>query len=262
MPSSKLPWFRFYAADFTMDTLHLSAEHVGAYVLLLSKQWVDNTLPSDPRQLARIARVPPDRFEQDVWPDLQEYFVITDDGVMNERLERVRTAQDRARAERSRQAKKAARARWSKSNGDNNKDAASNAGAMPEQCSDDASQSQSRESERTHDPPGSAQTPRERRNGRRVEREVPQELLKNPWHRDADDRGERVSEALRVLVPPKKAAEYVRQVSKARAGPGRDRIYSVASDVLRMRREGDLDEALARASMVRAINESCPARGP
>jgi uncharacterized protein YdaU (DUF1376 family) len=49
-------WFPFYVGDFLSDTLHLSSEQVGAYVLLICHYWKNGGLPKDEAQLARIAR--------------------------------------------------------------------------------------------------------------------------------------------------------------------------------------------------------------
>lgn len=271
--AEKLPWFRFYAADFTMDTLHLSAEQVGAYVLLLAKQWVDNALPEEPEQLARIARVPVDRFTGNVWPDLQQYFSQTVDGVVNERLERARTAQDRARAERSRQAKKAAKARWRNHKPRNGIDADSNAGAMPEQCSDDASQSQSKrqsveteteEQDQTHDLDLPTVEEKEERpdvdnstegqdrgdeirgakNGKHAD--IDPAVLRDPWGAYHDDRGPQVPSAVRAVVPGPKQVEYLIGISRAGTEPHRRAIWEACSDILRTQREGSLDSDVAR----------------
>lgn len=103
------------------------------------------------------------------------------------------------------------------------------------------------------------ETPREeadvdKSNGKGERRRVSPEIIKNPWWRDHDDRGEKVMEAMKALVHSKKLEEYALQIAKARAGPHRERIYQVASDILADKRSGELDHTLSRSSMVKAIN--------
>jgi uncharacterized protein YdaU (DUF1376 family) len=50
-------WFPFYVGDFVRDTMHLSAEETGAYVLLICHYWERGGLPAEPERLARIAKM-------------------------------------------------------------------------------------------------------------------------------------------------------------------------------------------------------------
>lgn len=73
---SERPFMQLYVSDFVGDTLQLSSEQVGAYMLLLMAMWNANgELPNDPAKLARVARVTADRWPE-VWSDLAPFFTI------------------------------------------------------------------------------------------------------------------------------------------------------------------------------------------
>lgn len=62
MPADRPDYFAFYPSDFTDDIKveAMTAEQVGAYILLLCKAWQSDppaTLPADDRVLAKLARV-------------------------------------------------------------------------------------------------------------------------------------------------------------------------------------------------------------
>lgn len=70
----KRPWFPLYVADFIVDTMHLTAEETGAYVLLLMHYWSHRGLPEDERMLARIARIHPPHWPR-IKSSLRQFFV-------------------------------------------------------------------------------------------------------------------------------------------------------------------------------------------
>lgn len=89
----KPPAFQFYAADFAMDTAGMSAEQVGVYVRLLCFAWVNEGLPPDRGELARIAGVSKRKLEN-LWPGLERCWPENGDGrLKNPRLERERQKQ-------------------------------------------------------------------------------------------------------------------------------------------------------------------------
>ena len=48
------PWFPFFAGDFINATRRWTCEEIGAYILLLGEQWINEDVPTDEDELARI----------------------------------------------------------------------------------------------------------------------------------------------------------------------------------------------------------------
>lgn len=67
-----LPYMQLYIADYLADTMHLSAEEHGAYLLLMFNYWQTGK-PIPKNRLAKIARLTNERWA-DVEPSLQEFF--------------------------------------------------------------------------------------------------------------------------------------------------------------------------------------------
>ncbi|MBL7362044.1 YdaU family protein [Escherichia coli] len=67
-----LPYMQMYIADYLADTMHLSAEEHGAYLLLMFNYWQTGK-PIPKNRLAKIARLTNERWA-DVEPSLQEFF--------------------------------------------------------------------------------------------------------------------------------------------------------------------------------------------
>lgn len=67
-----LPYMQLYIADYLADTMHLSAEEHGAYLLLMFNYWQTGK-PIPKNRLAKIARLTNERWT-DVEPSLQEFF--------------------------------------------------------------------------------------------------------------------------------------------------------------------------------------------
>lgn len=73
------PYMRLYVGDYLADTLHLTTEEHGAYLLLLMCMWrAGGTLPNDPEKLARMARVSSKRWHK-VWPAIAGHFESADE---------------------------------------------------------------------------------------------------------------------------------------------------------------------------------------
>lgn len=81
-----LPYIQLYVADYLADTVHLTAEEHGAYLLLIMNYWQrGKPLPLDDKRLALIARVPNERWT-DVRNTLSEFFHETENGWEHHRI--------------------------------------------------------------------------------------------------------------------------------------------------------------------------------
>lgn len=57
MANEKLDWFPIYWQRFIIGTLDMSAEEIGAYILLLIHEWDKGFLPEDQQELKKISRL-------------------------------------------------------------------------------------------------------------------------------------------------------------------------------------------------------------
>ncbi|MFP1634101.1 YdaU family protein [Zhengella sp. ZM62] len=82
------PFMQLYVADYLGDTMHLTTEQHGAYLLLLMTMWRHGgRLPNDPSKLARIARVSSRRWHM-IADDVMEFFDIDGGEITQKRLVR------------------------------------------------------------------------------------------------------------------------------------------------------------------------------
>lgn len=80
-----LPYMQLYIADYLADTMHLSAEEHGAYLLLMFNYWQTGK-PIPKNRLAKIARLTNERWA-DVEPSLQEFFCDNGEECVHLRIE-------------------------------------------------------------------------------------------------------------------------------------------------------------------------------
>lgn len=93
----------------------MSGAEVGTYVRLLCRQWVEGSIPSDPRKLARLASEDYEVFLK-IWETVSECFEPGDDGrLRNPRLEAQRRELNSFKAGQSERGKIGAALRWSRS---------------------------------------------------------------------------------------------------------------------------------------------------
>lgn len=125
---SERPFMQLYVSDFVGDTLMLSTEHVGAYLLLLIALWnADGKLPNDDVKLARVARVSLKKWRS-LARDLMPFFEVEDGRVSHHRL-----TKELQKSERQSQSRAAAGAMGGAATALKNKvQHAANAAALPQ----------------------------------------------------------------------------------------------------------------------------------
>jgi len=102
---------QFYVADYLADTMHLSAEEHGAYLLLIFNYWQTGK-PIPKTRLAKIARLSNERWS-DVEQSLSEFFKDADGCWTHERIEADLQAATDSQAQRAAAGKASAEARKS-----------------------------------------------------------------------------------------------------------------------------------------------------
>lgn len=126
-------WMPVYIADYLADTLHLTSEEHGAYLLLIFHAWMQGgSLPDDERRLRAITKLDVQQWKTS-WPVLREFFT-EQDGML--RHKRVDTELERAarNVEQKKTAGKASaeqRKRQRESNGRSTDDATEMPTAQP-----------------------------------------------------------------------------------------------------------------------------------
>ena len=102
-----------FIGDYLADTMHLSTEQHGAYLLLLFHLWRRGNLPDDDGALAQITGLSRNAWNQ-TRPVLAEFFQIHDGLWRHGRVERERIRVAAKQLSKSKQAKSAAALRWGK----------------------------------------------------------------------------------------------------------------------------------------------------
>ncbi|WP_051916875.1 DUF1376 domain-containing protein [Serratia sp. Ag1] len=112
-----LPYMQFYVADYLADTMHLSTEEHGAYLLLIFNYWQTGK-PLPKNRLAGIARLSNDRWT-DVERSLNEFFIDDGNTWTHQRIERDLLSVKGAQSQRSEAGKKSAQKRAEKKTKEN-----------------------------------------------------------------------------------------------------------------------------------------------
>lgn len=119
------PW---YWGDYFRDTMHLSCEEHGAYMLLCGVYWSNGeSLPDDDRHLQKICKLSAHKWKK-IRPTVVKFFEQKDGRLFHKRIERDLSKFAEDSDKRSEKARAAAAARWSKAD----------APSMHEECSDNA----------------------------------------------------------------------------------------------------------------------------
>ncbi|AUX76387.1 YdaU family protein [Sinorhizobium fredii] len=83
---SERPFMQLYVSDFIGDTLHLSTEQIGAYMLLLMAMWnAGGRLPNDDAKLARVVRMSVKKWKS-IEADLLGFFDVEGGEITHNRL--------------------------------------------------------------------------------------------------------------------------------------------------------------------------------
>lgn len=133
---SERPFMQLYVSDFIGDTLQLSTEQIGAYMLLLMAMWnAGGRLPDDDARLARVARLSLKKWRA-ISADLMTFFEREKGEIGHKRLTR-----ELRKASVKSEARAAAGARGGAATALKTKaHAAANAGALPQQSPDSRNQ--------------------------------------------------------------------------------------------------------------------------
>lgn len=108
MPSPKRPFFPLYYNDFFQSrrVKRAGPEAAFYFLWLLSQQWDDGALPTDPAEISNLIGNPPNFPE--IWKKIEGFFIETPGGLENERCHEHHASWD-AKGEKNREA---ARQRW------------------------------------------------------------------------------------------------------------------------------------------------------
>jgi uncharacterized protein YdaU (DUF1376 family) len=109
-----IPYWRFFVGGFAAETQHLSAAQLGHHVRLLMLAWrrASCSIPNEAEWISRRLGVGPDDYSREVVPVLSDLWESDGDDLTNADLRSERLHVE----ERSEKARKAANARYRRSN--------------------------------------------------------------------------------------------------------------------------------------------------
>ncbi len=99
---SERPFMQFYPSDFAGDTLGLTAEQVGSYMMLLISMWnAGGELPDNEKTLSTIARLSLKKWRSTA-PVLMRFFVVKNGSVSHNRMTKeIRKSERQSQSRRS-----------------------------------------------------------------------------------------------------------------------------------------------------------------
>lgn len=104
-----LPYIQLYVADYIADTMHLSTEEHGAYLLIIMNYWQTGK-PLQCERIPNVVRMTKERFAE-IEKTLSEFFTVTENGLwVHQRIE-MDLAHVREKCEKS---SESAKLRWQK----------------------------------------------------------------------------------------------------------------------------------------------------
>lgn len=133
-------WFPFYYGDYLKDTMQLSAERHGIYLLLMIHCWQNGFIEDDIDSLSIISKVSTDNLSLKYI--LDRYFTQKEEKYYQKRITKERERAEDNKKKRSEKARKAANIRWkdhAPSNATSNQQAMPQ--GMPETCPSSSSSS-------------------------------------------------------------------------------------------------------------------------
>lgn len=106
-------WMPLYIGDYLADTASLSTLQHGAYMLLMMEIWRNGPIQNNPRRLSRVAKTDVQTWEDEIWPELQDFFTVVD-GCLDQK--RLRAEREKAEEISKKRANAAAKRHTSKQN--------------------------------------------------------------------------------------------------------------------------------------------------
>ena len=107
--SSKVPCLHFFPSDHIADTLHLSLEAQGCYILILFHTWNKNCQPFNDKELRSLLRITPRKWRK-IKDEITPLFDLSEGTFKQKRLEKAW----REALQRSEKAREAAKIRHEK----------------------------------------------------------------------------------------------------------------------------------------------------
>src|ERR1019366_2244636 len=113
MPRKVDEWFPLYVGRYLGDTMHLTYDQHGPYLLLIMHYMRKGPLPDDDQQLAAISRVPQKTWRRDMARTLRAFFTVEKDGMLHQkRADEERAKRDEISSKRSAAGKAGADAKY------------------------------------------------------------------------------------------------------------------------------------------------------
>ena len=128
-------WMPMWIGDYLADTMSLTRDLHGGYLLLLFAYWRNRgPLPDDDDDMAAIVRSNPAEWRKTLRPKLERFFTVADGAWSHSRADKELDAAGVRKEKAAAKAKAGAQARWGKTNKQCSKHAPSIAKALHEDC--------------------------------------------------------------------------------------------------------------------------------